>query len=369
MKAKIYTWALLAAAAMFAISCEGEGSEDDEVSGEIAAPFTISVDKSTIEADGEDTATFTVTDANGNILTETKLNYITFVEVNSGDKLTSKTNTFTSITNGEYEFYAYYKTSSNQTENTVKVTVQNRGKYETYFHKVVAYDITNVLCGYCPDMTAALEGVAEPWASHLEIFAIHGPYSASDPYILSTSESGQIANSLLTAYVGSASYPSCIINLNYTMTSSDRNTTSVGRIIKNQLVSYPSTCGIKINSTYSNGTVTLKGYLTSVEGGTYDLAYAVLANNQTYGSSEYNDIDVDMSSNFMTIKNSLTVAAGEEKEVTFTVNGVDASVVNTYGLSNLRVAVYALHTTNGTLVIDNLNVCPLGEDIDYMYND
>ncbi|MCI7515309.1 MAG: hypothetical protein MSA53_07065 [Bacteroidales bacterium] len=66
---------ILASAALAAISCEGlQGDDADliEPSQEDAdpvEPFVLSVDKATIEANGDDLATFTIKDANGTLLT------------------------------------------------------------------------------------------------------------------------------------------------------------------------------------------------------------------------------------------------------------------------------------------------------------
>lgn len=370
-----YTWIILLAGSL-CVACSSDDDASDNVdsgtdsstSTEITGPYTLSVDKSTIEADGEDAATLILTDANGNVLTDSKqLNYITFENVETGDALTSHTNTFTSVSNGTFEFKATYKTY--ESANTVTITAQNRGKYEKYYRKVVAYDVTNVACTYCPDMTAALEGVAQTWGEHLVIFAIHGPFSASDPWLVMSGTS-YVGSTILSKFGGSG-YPFCVINLNHVMASSERNSNSVGRIIQNQLINYPATCGIKIASSYSNGTVTLSGSLTSETGDTYDLGYAILSDNQTYGGTEYNDIVVAISSNFYTMSSGskFTVAAGEEHTTDFTVSGVDASTVAEYGLENMRVAVFAMRDVDGTIIVDNIAECPLGEDLDYQIND
>ncbi len=380
-------WAVILAVCLCA--CSGDDSDDPVSSGnddntesgtesgteggsssssEITAPYTISVDKTTIEANGEDAATFTLTDANGYDITadSKQSNYITIENVETGETLSSHSTAFTSLTNGTYEFKANYK--AYESENTVTVTVQNRGQYEKYYRKVVAYDVTSVSCTYCPDMTAALEGTVSPWQDHMVIFAIHGPYTSSEPWMLKVN-SDYVGTEVMSKFGGSG-YPFCVFNLNYVMTTSDRNSTSVGRIVNSQLTNYPATCGIKIASTYSNGAITLSGSLTSVDGGTYDLGYAILADNQDYYGTEYNDIVLQISSNYMSMRSSssFTVGAGEEHTVDFTVSDIDASEYDG-GLDNLRVAVFALRNADGTIIIDNIADCPLGENLDYNLND
>ena len=212
-------------------ACEGsDNGEKPGPNGEIKAPYTISVDKNEIEADGKDAANFILTDANGNVLTENEqLNYIVFENTATGNQLDKKTSAFTAVKNGTYTFKALYK--NKPSENTVTVTAKNRSAYEKYFRKVAAYDITNVNCGYCPLMASALENTAAEWKQHMTVFAIHGPYDLQDPYII-----GGVANNLLSKYIGSGSYPSAIFNLDYTMTGAgDAKPAFIAGVIEDQL--------------------------------------------------------------------------------------------------------------------------------------
>ena len=55
-------------AGLFA-ACTG-GHEPEVIDTPAVAPFTLSVDKVKIESNGKDAATFTITDANGQVLTD-----------------------------------------------------------------------------------------------------------------------------------------------------------------------------------------------------------------------------------------------------------------------------------------------------------
>lgn len=345
------------------------GSDDNDTTtpkGEVKAPYTLSVDKNEIEADGKDAANFILTDANGNVLTDSEqLNYILFENTETGNQLEAKTRAFTAVKNGSYTFKALYK--NKPSENTITVTAKNRSAYEKYFRKVAAYDITNVNCGYCPLMASALENTVGEWKQHMTVFAVHGPFDLKDPYII-----GSVANNLLAKYIGSGSYPSAIFNLDYTMTGAgDANPAFIAGVIEDQLRENPATCGIRISSSYAGKTITINAALTSSTGGEYDLGYALLMNNGVYvggtaSDNKYNDIVVGISGNYMMMSDkSFTVKADQEHTATTTFDDVTIAEEN---LSNYRVAVFALRNNGNKTIIDNVAECSLGGSVDYALN-
>ena len=77
-------------------ACEQVDGPADVPTGE--GTMTISVDKTQIESDGKDIATFTIKDANGNILTtEANKGIIFFKNVANGSRLPRYSTGFTSI--------------------------------------------------------------------------------------------------------------------------------------------------------------------------------------------------------------------------------------------------------------------------------
>ena len=73
---------ILASAALAAISCEALQRDDADLiepsqeDADPVEPFVLSVDKATIEANGDDLATFTIKDANGTLLTSLPLKMV-----------------------------------------------------------------------------------------------------------------------------------------------------------------------------------------------------------------------------------------------------------------------------------------------------
>ena len=95
------------------VACEEQLPKDP------AQTLTITADKLSIEANGEDMATFTVTDKEGNVVDAD----IRFYETNE----TLEGNTFKTKYAGEYSFIAY-STNSNEVSNVINITATEPGE-------------------------------------------------------------------------------------------------------------------------------------------------------------------------------------------------------------------------------------------------
>lgn len=356
-------------------ACSGNTDDTDPIEGgTIEGPFTISADKTEIEADGKDAAMLKLTDKNGNVLTEEdELKYISFEVAETGEAL-SRSNKFTAIMNGTFTISATYK--NDKSENTVKVTAKNRAAYEKYFRKVAVHDLTDVMCVNCPTMVTALEGVDDIWKKHMIVLAVHGGMSPSDPWDISG-----MGIAMLKAFNGQG-WPSAIFNLNYMMKNTERNPSAIGRIIGNQMRDYPATCGIGISSELTkDGDVSVTAKLISDKGGSYDLGYALLMDGLYYqggytpnNDGRYDDVVVGVTSNYMTYLQSegFTVAANEEKTEKWLFDKSEKHMcvdINDSNKKDCRVVVFALRQEAGKTIIDNIAECPLGETLDYELNE
>ena len=167
-------------------ACSGNSDDNGEEpdNGEVTGPITLTVDKAKIEANGTDMATFTVTDANGKVLTTSEyMKNVYFEDVTTGDYLERRTNTFSAVENGTHKFKAYYL---DWESDEVSVTAQNRKNYELFYRKVGVFKMTGTWCTYCPAMTSALKKVEELMPGRMVKMAFHSSSSsATDPFHLS----------------------------------------------------------------------------------------------------------------------------------------------------------------------------------------
>ncbi|MBQ9138699.1 MAG: Omp28-related outer membrane protein [Alistipes sp.] len=338
---------------------ENQKPEPDDKPSEKSG-LVLSVDKDTIEADGVDCVTFSLTlDGEELMDSDATLARVDIKHEKSGNALEQYATTFSAVKNGDYSFIATYK--GQQSENSVQVKAVNRQKYEPYGQKVMVYDLTGARCPNCPSMTAGLANVDELWQSNMIVLAVHN----NDQWALSY-QGSDLAESMLAKF-GGIGYPSCVYDLQY-LNGNARTPSTIGAIIEKHIAVYPATCGVKIESTQLVGnTLTIEAALTSATGGEYEFGYAVLLDKQYYSGGTavdgiYNDIVVAVSENFMGMGTaSINTVANIERTKTFTVEKLSYT-----DAQNMRVVVFALTKRDGKVYVDNANVCKMGEGADYM---
>ena len=360
---------IFALSALFAIGCHGTPNDliideagKPEPEPEVKDNLVISVDKTTIEADGRDFVTFSLKLDGVELTTsEDEMAKIYFIHEKSGNRLDRYSTTFSAVKNGDYSFVATYR--GQQSSNSVQIKAVNREKYEPYSQKILVYDLTGTWCPACPSMTAGLENVDEMWKSNMIVLAVHG--GGVDPWLLKDNEGKDLTFIMLSMF-GSSGYPNCIYDLQY-MNGTARTPSAIGKIIESHLADYPATCGVKIESTSLVGTtLTIEAAMTSATGGEYELGYAILLDNQRYDGGtavdgKYSDIVIARSANFLGMGDSkITTVANVESTKTFTITDFKQS-----DIENVRVVVYALTKQNGKVYVDNANVCKLGGSADY----
>lgn len=286
---------LILSAALFAacsgtIDPEDQGTEQPEVEipAEYTAPFTLSVDKNEVEADGTDVVTFSLKDAYDREMLEDKkaLQSINIVS-DKGIRVPRMTSTATFISNGEYNFSATFK--GVKSKNTVTVTARNRAKYELYHRNVGLFKCTSVSCPACPNLGRVLNGLEGEAAEHTVVLSIHGNYSGRDPFSLYVGDTD--LGSYMIGYFGGSGWPTLIYDLDKAETGSGQGSVIESNIMQRRL-DYPATCGIKVEYVQLEGTaLKVKASMKSSTGGDYDLACVVVRDGLEYqgGYSDNND--------------------------------------------------------------------------------
>lgn len=355
------------------VSCSGnidpeagrENTDKDPVQ-----PFTLSVDKTSIESNGTDAATFTIKDANGLVLTGKDYIKNTSFHIKETDQWQSgmtlaDPNVFTSISDGTYTVSAMY--NGKYCANEISLTSANRRKYEMFHKNVAIYRLTGTWCQYCPTMTDALNKINKSSKDHSIILEFHNV----DEFSI-TNSGKDIAGMLLARFSKNgqeAGLPFCIYSLDNG--TEDRTVMEIQEHIKKQLYDNPARTGIKATSSVSNGTITVNATVKASVAGKYDLAMAILEDNCRPASAEayesvYNDVVRSISGNYyaMASDSAFNLEADGEKEIAKTYS-FDSANTN---VQNLSIVLMTLREAGNKVLIDNAIEFKVGENLDYKYN-
>lgn len=285
MKTTFRLASLLSAAVMLFASCgdlnpdggtnedgTGNGNGTGNGSGNGGTPtenvLTLEVDKFIIQSNGEDASTLTVK-FNGEVLTD---GIILFDKENQVVDLGAEMK-FTTEEDGEYSFYANYKT---YISNTVTVTAVPTPVPETpadpdpsntsFVRRVLLAKYTGEQCPACPNATAAIhkfldEHELAPYVVKAEIHT----FSSDDPAYYSSS------------FYAVGSFPTVI--LDWYVQTSDVNYRSLASLIESRYEEVEALAGISVNSVCENGAVTFKVAVKAAKSGEYRLGAWLLEDN------------------------------------------------------------------------------------------
>lgn len=336
--------------------------------------MTISVDKTQIESDGMDIATFTITDENGNIVTtEANRGTIFFKNVADDTRLPRYSTGFTSIVDGDFEFVGIF--NGKETANSVKIKAVNRSKYEMFHRNVAVFKLTGTWCQNCPRMTTALHSLGEDAMDHSIVLACHNE-EKGHPFRVDFGGADLASAVFRQMGEGNAAFPTNCYDMASLNTSS--STVTISEEIMTRRIEAPAAVGIKISQVALDGTG-LKVSATVKAGaeGTYDMVCALVADDLVYQGG-YTDNDDNLYSNvvigvsgdnFLTYRSasSFDLKKGDEYDRSF--NFDFASAPSEDLLKKMR-AVILVHKKyeDGSSQVNNCAECGYGKTLDYRYN-
>ena len=232
--------------------------------------MTISVDKTQIESDGKDIATFTIVDETGKVVTtEANKGTVFFKNVKDETRLPRYSTGFTSIADGEFEFVGIF--NGKETANSVKIKAVNRSKYEMFHKNVAIFKLTGTWCMNCPRMTTALHSLGEDAMDHSIVLACHNE-EKGHPFRVDFG-GGDLASAVFRQMgEGNAAFPTNCYDMASLNTSS--STVTITDEIMTRRIEAPAAVGIKISKVALDGTkLMVDASVKAGAAGTYDMVY------------------------------------------------------------------------------------------------
>lgn len=360
---------LYISALVFAASCSGtvdpDNQEPVDIPDEFTEPFTLSADKTEVEASGKDVVTFSLTDAYGREMLGDN-NVLQSINITSeeGVRVTRMQRTVTFISNGSYHFTAKYKGKASA--NTVEIVAKNRAAYEKYHKNVAIYKATATWCGPCAVMTKALEGLNADAKAHSVEVCWHG----QDELAVTPGGWDSDYGSFVVSYFGGSGFPTVVFDLKEK--TIENTSSALEKAMMELRAQYPATCGLKLDTQYDSASNTINAVaeLTSSTGGSYDMGMILLLNNQiiqsgTNEGGKYSHIVRAATGNFFMYSSESLTKIGKDGTMTFT----QQIPAGDHKLEDLSVVAFALVPDGDYARMDNIVEVKAGESVDYILND
>ena len=355
-------------------SCSGYVDYDDP-DNVPEGVLRIFADKTEIAADGEQTVTFTVKFGSKDVSKDANMNLIRVV---GEDELTMKpgVNTFSTTTPAEYRFKArFYSGSANYTDNEVVVTAKSASQsigQKNYFRKLWGMQFTAVSCTYCPDLTASLKQVMSEYPGLIVLTSFHVAFDETtlpDPMRLAINEDFR---NLVKHGSGLPLFAFNMVKDAYAIVS---ELDKIKSAVEDYHTKGSATCGVALSTEYDSASriLSVTGKVTSNVSESLRYHIILVEDDLEYtqagvtGSYMHNNVVRDVLADNKwgdALNSSIAVEEGVEVTVTRTVQ-----IAKDWNPDNMRVVFAVLVPNANSYVCGNVNVCALGESIDYLYNE
>ena len=362
MKKLLYI-ATIALAAACSGQIDPEGEQTVEIPDEYTAPFTLSVDKTEVEASGQDYVTFSLKDKyDRDILQDKKALQSVNIVSEEGQRVPRMDTRTRFISNGTYHFSATFK--GQDCENVIEIVAKNRAAYEKFHKNVAIYKATATWCGPCAYMTRALERMNEDTKNHSVELCWH----YQDDLAINSPGTSYDCGTMIASMYGSGGVPTVVLDLVTPVV--EKASSALETAAWDLRAEFPATCGIKLSSAYDaeTGMIDINAELTSSTGGEYDLGFAILLNDQvipsgTNDDGKYSHIVRAATGNYYMYSTAIQ-SVEKDGKLSFS-----QSVASSGDVSDLSVVAFALVKHTEAARIDNIVEAKVGETIDYVYNE
>lgn len=342
------------------------GNDGGEGSGTVSGDLTLSISKTVIEANGTDAVTVAVMKGETDITSQSKV----YMEDPSGNTSSFKETSFSTTTEGDYVFYAYYEGVKTENitvrafKNIPSLPADSKPEQNTGFAKrVLAVQHTGTWCQNCPYMKRGIDAYLKANPDNCAVFV------ASHNGDTMAGEASNTINSYLTV----SSYPSLSVDLNTSnmiqgaLSDADKQAEQIASRV-NEVAASGCKTAISVASENAGSSVVVNVKVKSANVENCRVAVWLLEDGivaaQTGGSS------TEVHNNVL-LTSSSTVAYGDRIQLDADGAGQNVyrlDVSGAHDLSNCRLVVFTtVPNTSGRFVVDNVVTCPLDGQTAFEY--
>lgn len=325
----------------------------------------MSISKTVIEANGTDAVTVAVMKGETDITSQSKV----YMEDPSGNTSSFKETSFSTTTEGDYVFYAYYE--GVKTENITVRAFKNipslpadKPEQNTGFAKhVLAIQHTGTWCQNCPYMKRGIDAYLKANPDNCAVFV------ASHNGDTMAGEASNTINSYLTV----RSYPSLSVDLNTSnmiqgaLSDADKQAEQIASRV-NEVAASGCKTAISVASENAGSSVVVNVKVKSANVENCRVAVWLLEDGIV---AEQNGGSVNEVHNNVLRASSSTVAYGDRIQLDADGAGQNVyrmDVSGAHDLSNCRLVVFTtVPNASGRFVVDNVVTCPLDGQTAFEY--
>ncbi len=332
-------------------SCHGTSDEGD-------VKVTLTPSATTIVADGEQEVTFSVQWGANTVTPEARVYLVSHSDV-EWDGVTFRTEEA-----GEYTFQAIY--NDNASEEVVVTATEPVGEHISRFDRhVCIMELTGAWCSNCPEGYRSLKGLlaAPGRKGKVHVMALHDGTGGADPMALPQTN-------IIDSYFKIGAFPGFVTDMRDAGLLSADGIMNLVPSIDTSFDEYPAHCDVKVATVLTDSELSVDVTLFAELAGSYAVSAWLLEDGvvgpQLDGSIQYDEWNHEHVVRKLLNENWKgddmgTMSAEGEKTKSYT-----CTISAEWNVENLSIMALAIDA-NG--YVNNVAVCPVGENVDYKYID
>lgn len=222
---KLKVWGGYIVASLVIVSCSGTAADGE-------ATLTLKASKSSIDANGRDNVTFTVTSSGLDVTKEAEVRCVT----------TGQVVTETGFTTSEPKTYIFEASYGDLVSEQVSVSA-NEVKQSEFVRKVCLMEFTSISCTFCPEGYRRIEPVLEQYPEQLYLLSMHPEYYSGTADPLGIPQTTELEK---TFKIGS--YPYTLLDMREPADAYSKN---VREALQRSFDEYPAHCGVAVSSVFN----------------------------------------------------------------------------------------------------------------------